>query len=112
MATPVEIVKEKSKEIMVLWTSKRMKELVTTCYASDACVSDNGVFYNGHDEILKACENLQDVKFEMTLVDASSPSDDCVIQTYACKWDGKDRDCKLTWKKIDDDWKITREEWN
>ncbi|CAF1286031.1 unnamed protein product [Rotaria sp. Silwood1] len=111
MTTPAEIVKEKLKEVVLLWNSKRGKEVVIKFYAPDACVSEGGVSYNGHDEMLNVYEKFQDVKVEMTPVDVSSPSDDCVVQKCACEWNGQDRTCTLTWKKIDGDWKVIREEW-
>ncbi|CAF0948212.1 unnamed protein product [Rotaria sordida] len=112
MTTPAEIIEKKNKEIMLLWESKRMKELTTKFYAPNACISDAGTSYNGHDEILNACEKWQDYKIEVTPLNTSSPSDDCVIQKCAGKWDGQDREGKVTWKKIDGDWKIVHEEWN
>jgi len=112
MSTPTEIINEKTKQIKLLWDSKRMKELVTTSYTTDACLVDNGVSYKGHDEILKACEKLQHVSFDINLIDTSTLGDDCVVQTGTCEWDGKTRNGKCTWKKINGDWKITNEEWN
>ncbi|CAF4175156.1 unnamed protein product [Rotaria sordida] len=112
MTTPADIVNEKLKQVMLLWNSKRMKEILTKFYAPDVYALVDGISYNGHDEILNACEKMPEVKIEMTPVNTSSPSDDCVIQKCACKWDGKDRKCKMTWKKIDGDWKVTREEWD
>ncbi|CAF2741480.1 unnamed protein product [Rotaria sp. Silwood2] len=111
MATLVEIIKEKSKQILLLWESKRIEKLLTTLYADDACFLDNGVTYNGHDELLKVFEKIQDIQFEVTSDEVSVVSDDSVIQALQCKWDGADRNGKVTWKKIDNDWKVTCEEW-
>ena len=112
MATPVEIVNEKTKEIMSLWESNRVEEFVATAYAPDACFSDKGVLYNGHDEILKGCQSNQGKPFEIDSTETSAPSDDCVIQTMLCTSQGEKREGKLTWHKVNGDWKITREEWN
>ena len=112
MATPIEIVKEKSKEILSLWESNRLEELVVTSYAPDACLSDKGVLYNGHDEILKGCQNFQGKPFEIDSTETSAPSDDCVTQTIVCTWGGEKREGKVTWQQVNGDWKITREEWN
>ena len=112
MATPVEIINEKTKAMKSLWESNRMEELVSTLYAPDAYISDRSVLYNGHDEILKACKIFQGTPFEINSAETSSPTDDCVTQTLAGTWEGNKREGKITWNNVNGDWKITREEWN
>lgn len=112
MSTSVEVVQEKSKLCISLWNDSLVSEYIKTAYATDGCMIDHGVTYKGHDEIIRIGEQGKGAKMDVISSNLSAMSDDCVVQMLTCKWGGEECHGKLTWKKIDGDWKITVAEWN
>ncbi|CAM4748688.1 unnamed protein product [Rotaria magnacalcarata] len=73
---------------------------------------DHGTSHKGHEELKKLFEKFIDKCGEYSIVDTTAVSDDCVTQTYKSECEGPISTCKATWNKINDDWKITLEDWN
>ncbi|CAF5142489.1 unnamed protein product, partial [Rotaria magnacalcarata] len=112
MSTPVQSVTEKGNRLKFLWESKQIDEFLADGYAQDACVVDHGTSHKGHEELKKLFEKFIDKCGEYSIVDTTAVSDDCVTQTYKSECEGPISTCKATWNKINDDWKITLEDWN
>ncbi|CAF2039071.1 unnamed protein product [Rotaria magnacalcarata] len=112
MPTPVQIVNEKGQQLLLLWKAKKIDEILATAYAPDASIVDGDITYKGHVEIKKLFEKPQSSEDVPIPIDTTATSDDCVVQTLKGEYQGSAVVCKITWNKINGDWKITREDWS
>ncbi|CAF1536719.1 unnamed protein product [Adineta ricciae] len=112
MASPIDIIKEKHRRMILLWNSKKLEDIVTTMCASDAYLSEYGILRKGHHQILNALETHYSTTYKSSTIELLSISDDCFVETIAFTLGDRVGFCHLTWKKIGDDWKITCGLWS
>jgi hypothetical protein len=110
MATPFEIVNEKFQQLELLWNSKKLRELVSNLYTSDAELFYFGNWhYIDHDQILDDFESSYVPNLHITLLEVIVVSEDYLNSIASYKTDGGRGYYQSIWKKEDNVWKMFRE---